>query len=297
MQLDQAALEQQGFVLVKDVFTAAECAEISTAAEILAALAPGRHFQKRYGNVRFFSGLEDDGTTSLRSVIWCALLDARLEALRRDPRLYALLRPLLGDTIRQVTNQIHVKRSGSRTSFPPHSDRSSRVRAQGEEIRNLDRCFFQTAIVAEAMGPHNGGLFFMPGSHRWSPQSAYAELVQESRRPEEDFQATIPEGCVPVHAEAGDLLIWHGDTVHGSAISTAAAGQRPLYINGYVRAADCMRGYWSWIQGQPVAMPDIEVPVLVYGQPCFDAFAPKDGRQLRALYQERRRRLDDASAA
>lgn len=286
MQSWQQSLQEQGFVRIPGVFEAERCAEIRDAAARILALAPGRDFAERFGNVRFFSGQEPDGTASLRSVIWCALLDARLEALRRDARLLDVLRPLLGDTLRQVTNQIHYKLPHSRTSFPLHSDRSSRERAQGEEIRALHDSFYQTAIVAEPMGAHNGGLYFLPGSHRWSPGTVYAAHVDETRRPEEDFEATMPEGCVLVEAAPGDLIVWHGDAVHGSALSHAASGMRPLYLNGYVRGQDCLRGYWAWIRGVPVPMPDIDVPVLVYGAPRFEAFALEAGRQLWERYQQ-----------
>lgn len=281
-------LDEQGFVRIPGVFEAERCAEIRDAAARILALAPGRAFDQRFGNVRFFSGREPDGTESLRSVIWCALLDERLEALRRDARLLDVLEPLIGDTLRQVTNQIHYKLPHSRTSFPLHSDRSSRQRAQGAEIRNLEASFYQTAIVAEPMGDHNGGLYFLPGSHRWSPGTVYAAHVDEARRPEEDFQAEMPEGCVSVEANAGDLLIWHGDAVHGSALNHASHGLRALYLNGYCRATDSLRGYWAWIRGQPVPMPDIDVPVLVYGEPRFEAFALEAGRALLEAYRGNR---------
>ncbi len=285
MESWRKTLDVQGFVRIPAVFDAATCEGVRDAAARILALAPGRRFDQRFGNVRFFMGQEPDGTESLRSVIWCALLDERLEALRRDARLLDVLRPLLGDTLRQVTNQIHYKLPHSRSSFPLHSDRSSRQRAQGAEIRNLHSSFYQTAIVAEPMGAHNGGVYFLPGSHRWSPGTVYAAHVDEARRPEEDFQAEMPAGCVAVEADVGDLLVWHGDAVHGSALNHASGGMRALYLNGYARAQDCLRGYWAWIRGQPVPMPDIDVPVLVYGEPRFDAFALEAGQALLEAYR------------
>lgn len=278
------ALARDGFTVLPGLFDAADCAVISRAAGLLERLAPGKTVEQRFGNVRFFSGSEGQGE-SLRSTIWCALLDPELEALRRDPRLLAVLEPLIGDTILQVTNQIHTKIAGSRTSFPPHTDRSSRERAQGTAIRNLERSFFQTAIVAEDTPAERGALFFLPGSHRWSPGSSYAAPVDEYRHPGADFQPTVPEGFVVVEARAGDLVVWHGDTVHGSALNLATEGRRPLYINGYVSGEDALRGYWAWIQGQAVRMPGIEVPVVVYGAAAFDAFDLPAGVRLRAAYQ------------
>ncbi len=273
-------LEERGYTHIPRVFSAAECASIRAAGARIVAVSAGHSFEERFGNVRFFMGAAPDAT--LRSAIWCALLDPELERLRRDPRLFAYLRPLLGDSVRQVTNQLHFKLPGSRASFPLHSDRSSRDRAQGGEIRNLDRSFYQTAIVAERMGRHNGGVYFLPGSHRWSPGTPYAAHVDARRRPEEDFAGAMPEGCEAIEADEGDLLLWHGDAVHGSAVSHDPTSARLLYLNGYARAEDCLRGYFAWIDVAPVPMPPIGVPVLVYGPPDLDAFRLDEGEALRA---------------
>jgi hypothetical protein len=40
--------------------------------------------------------------------------------------------------------------------------------------------------------------------------------------------------------------------VHGSG-KNVSTHRRRLYINGYVRAADCDRGEWAFRDGQPVA--------------------------------------------
>ena len=282
---DFAALERDGFTVVSGLFSPGECADVDRAAARFEQLAPGRHFEARHGNVRFFSGAEPDGRTSLRSTTWCALLDPGLERLRRDPRLYGVLEPLLGPTMLQVTNQVHTKLAGSRTSFPPHTDRSSRDRAQGHAIRHLERSFYQTALVAEDTPRERGAVFFLPGSHRWSPGTAYAAPVSESKRPDEDFQDDVPDGFVVAECRAGDLLVWHGDTVHGSAVHRGSQGRRPLYINGYVRGSDAMRGYWAWIDGVPVPMPGIDVPVHVYGEASFDAFDLPAGIALRDAYR------------
>jgi hypothetical protein len=281
----KSKLSEDGFVHIPGVFTLEECATIRRSAERIRRLSVGRHFGERYGNIRFFDGQEEADGRSLRSVIWCALLDADLEAVRRDQKLLSLLQPILGDSMRQVTNQLHYKAPGSRVSFPLHTDRSSRLRAQGSEIRNLTSCFYQTGIMVDPMSLHNGGVYFLPGSHKWSGETHYGQPAEMGRPPEADFQATMPEGCVPLNAQPGDVVIWSGDVVHGSALSQPDAGSRLFYINGYVRAQDCMRGYWAAINGAPVPLPDIDVPVTVYGQPEFEAFRLEEGRRLLEQYR------------
>lgn len=281
----QSRLERDGFVHIPGVFTQKDCDEIQKSAERVQKLSIGKHFAERYGNIRFFDGKEEEDGRSLRSVIWCALLDEKLEAIRRDPRLLNLLYPILGDSLLQVTNQLHYKAPGSRVSFPLHTDRSSRLRAQGKQIRNLKTCFYQTGITIDPMSLHNGGVYYLPGSHKWSGESHYAQPAQKGLSPEADFEESMPEGCVSVNAKPGDVVIWSGDVVHGSALSSPDASNRLFYINGFVRAKDCLRGYWASINGQPIPLPTIDVPVMVYGEPDFAQFRLEAGKQLLEEYE------------
>lgn len=272
MRLWNDQLREDGYAVVRGVFGPDEMKELRRVAERVRQQSIGRSFTERFGNVRFFSDGDGARVDQLRSVIWCGLLSRKLEAVRRDPRLFQILQPLLGDTIRQVTNQLHFKSPGSDASFPLHADRSSRLRDQGDEIRHLESCFFQTGVALDAMSEVNGGLYFVPGSHRWSANSSYAHPARSGRRPEEDYEDQMPPDCVPIHANAGDVVVWSGDTIHGSSLNASTSLSRTVYINGYVRATDCIRGYWAWIRGSAVPLPAIDVPVLVYGDATFAPF-------------------------
>ena len=218
-----ADLDASGFARIPAVFSLAECGVIRAAAEGLNRLSAGRGFEERYGNVRFFSGEGAPGR-ELRSIIWCGLLDARLEALRRDDRLREIVRPLLGDDVRQVTNQLHYKFPGSRTSFQLHADRASRMRDQGSEIRNLDSCFYQTAIVTEPMDSEQRRHLLparKPAVVRRKPVRERGGSRPPSGRglPGDHARQVCPRG-----GRAGDVIVWHGNAVHGSALRHAGAG-------------------------------------------------------------------------
>jgi len=59
----------------------------------------------------------------------------------------------------------------------------------------------------------------------------------------------------------GDLVLFSPYVVHGSG-HNVSTHQRRLYINGYVRAADCDRGEWAFRGGEPVPLgPE---PALVH---------------------------------
>ena len=53
--------------------------------------------------------------------------------------------------------------------------------------------------------------------------------------------------------EPGDFAMWNPYLVHGSG-TNSSDHKRRLYINGYVRAADCDRGEWAFRDGQPVPL-------------------------------------------
>ena len=68
-----------------------------------------------------------------------------------------------------------------------------------------------------------------------------------------------PAALVQIELEPGDLAFWHLCTLHGSG-PNRSAGDRRLYINGYVRAANCERGEWAFRAGRPCPLG---APVLV----------------------------------
>jgi hypothetical protein len=67
--------------------------------------------------------------------------------------------------------------------------------------------------------------------------------------------------AVEVLLEPGDLALWNPYLVHGSG-KNRSDHMRRLYINGYVRAADCDRGEWAFRGGEPVAFGP--TPALVH---------------------------------
>jgi len=56
------------------------------------------------------------------------------------------------------------------------------------------------------------------------------------------------------------MMVWSLFTVHGSG-PNRAEGLRRLYLNGYVRAADCDRGEWAFRSGRPCPLRE---PQLVH---------------------------------
>lgn len=255
----------QGYAVVRGLFSPDEIQPLKAATDrlkqrILEAGGINR------GNV--WAPVEEDANIgpNVRVCGFCALLEPELEPLRRDPRMYEVLKPLLSDHIRQVINQLHWKTPGSRMVIQFHTDRQNREANQRDEIRHIERSFIQTAVAIDPMTEENGALLVVPGSHRRPDQLGKVEGISS----QDDLREGSGFESVPIYAEPGDFVMWHPDTIHGSALNRHPSMDRCIYINGYVDAHHCTRGYWAWIKGQPVPLADIDVPVVVSGEPTWN---------------------------
>ncbi|MGE5766157.1 MAG: phytanoyl-CoA dioxygenase family protein [Bacteroidota bacterium] len=243
--------EAEGYAIVRGVFALDEVAEMAAAFDRIRAraLAGGRSWRDR--NVYFCLAEEPGHGPVLRYAQWVAWLDPVLEQVRRDPRLLAILEPLIGRDLKQIINQLHWKPPGARAEFGFHQD--SRSRRPRETYRDLARSYVQTGIAIDRQTAENGAVVVVPGSHR------RGELPFDPARPSMhealDDQDLVrlgvdPEAAVTLRLEPGDVALWHVHTLHGSGPNRSAMDRR-FYINGYVTAANCDRGEWAFRDGRP----------------------------------------------
>lgn len=263
-----AHYREHGYAVVPGVFTADEVAVMAAAFDRLhaEALARGRSWRDR--NV--FFRLADDAARGriLRYVQWPGWIDPALEAVRRDPRLFALLAPLLGRDLKQIINQMHWKPPGARAEFGLHQD--SRSRRPREAYRALATSYVQTGIAVDPHTVENGAMVVVPGSH------LRGELPFDPARPSMDVAlddaghlerlGVDASQAVPLLMNPGDVALWHVHTLHGSGPNRSAIDRR-LYINGYVTAANCDRGEWAFRDGAP--RPLSGAPTLVHYEDLY----------------------------
>lgn len=246
-----ALFRAQGYALVRGVFTPAEVDAMAAAFDRIRdrALAGGRSWRDR--NIFFCLDAEPDAGTVLRYAQWTAWLEPELERIRRDPRFFETLAPLLGRNIKQIINQLHWKPPGARAEFGFHQD--SRSRRPREAFRNLANSYVQTGIAVDPQRAENGAVVVVPGSHR------LGELPFDQSRPsmrealdtaELQRLGVDPNSAVTLEMEPGDVALWHVHTLHGSGPNTSRIDRR-FYINGYVTAANCDRGEWAFRDGVP----------------------------------------------
>lgn len=252
LPLAAAYFQEHGYAVIRRVFAPDEVARLHAESERIRAQAAAYQRSFRSGN---FITVVDNGI--VRAALWPALISPICDAIRTDARMLAIVRPLIGSTLRSLTSQFHWKPPGSPVGVNFHTDRANRTPAP--EYRDIDTSFVQTGLAVDPMVAENGPLLVVPGSHRraqvlmdasgnYGTGDAGREIVTQGGYREEDL--------LPLLAAPGDVVLWHPDTIHGSDLNRHATLDRCLFINGFITARATHRGYWAWINGTPVPAPD-----------------------------------------
>jgi ectoine hydroxylase-related dioxygenase (phytanoyl-CoA dioxygenase family) len=272
VHVDLAHYWRNGYAIVRGFLEAGEIAEIAAATDQLEAegVAHGRSF--RHGNLFYNVARKQNGKPMVRMVQWPSYHQPVLNAVRLDTRFAQLLEPLIGDNLKQIINQLHWKAPGSLGDFAWHQD--SRFRRPPEAYRNLGTAYVQTGLAIDPHMPETGGMRFIPRSHlRGDLGMDCSKIVLGTAMTDEALQAVglSAADAVDLVLEPGDLAIWSPYLVHGSG-KNISKHRRRLYINGYVRAADCDRGEWAFRQGCPVHLgPE---PALVHYEELLERPGP-----------------------
>ena len=253
---------REGYAIVRGFFDPDEVAEIAAATDQLyeEGVAHGRCF--RHGNLFYNVAREGGGDPHVRMVQWPSYHQPVLNRVRLDRRFAELLEPLVGGDLKQIINQVHWKAPGSLGDFAWHQD--SRFRRPPVAYRNLATAYVQTGLAIDPHTPESGCMRFIPRSHlRGDLGMDCSELVLGSAMKDSvlDQVGLSDDDAIDLTLEPGDLALWSPYLVHGSGKNTSGHKRR-LYINGYVRAADCDRGEWAFRGGEPVPLgPE---PALVH---------------------------------
>jgi ectoine hydroxylase-related dioxygenase (phytanoyl-CoA dioxygenase family) len=263
--MDCAYLEhyqEHGYAVVKRVFAPHEVAELAAAFDRLYALGLTYPRSFRHQNVLFRVAEDSHVGRVVRMVQWPSYIEPVLARYRTDPRLLAILAPLLGRDLKQIINQMHWKTPGIRGGeFGYHQD--IRFRRPREAYRAPALSYIQTGIAIDPHHSGNGAMTVLPGSHQRGELQFTADgRVMDRSLTDADLQALglDPAAKVDLCLEPGDVALWHLHTVHGSG-PNRSAGARRFYLNGYVIAASCERGEWAFRAGRPCALGE---PQLVH---------------------------------
>ena len=267
----QAALahyRSQGYAVLPSVFNPAEVAALAAGFERHWAMGMAYRTSFRHGNLFYRLGQDPKLGKIVRLVQWPCYGDPVLEQFRRDPRVLELLEPLLGRDIKQIINQLHWKPPGAAAAdFAFHQD--ARFRRPREAYRNLAVSYVQTGIAIDRHTRENGCMRVLPGSHLRGDVAIPAPAQVLAGPPSDAALRAAgldPTRLLDLELQPGDVAIWSVFLVHGSG-PNVTRGDRRFYINGYVRAADCDRGEWTFREGQPIG---INIPTLVHYEDLND---------------------------
>ena len=253
---------REGYAIIPGLFSPGEIERIAAATDEIhdEALAHGRCF--RHGNLFYNVAADADGAKLVRMAQWPSYHQPVLNSVRLERRIGRLLEPLIGRNLKQIINQIHWKAPGSLGDFAWHQD--SRFRQPAHAFRNLATAYVQTGLAIDPHTPESGCMRFLPGSHVGGDLHLDAStrvLGAEMSDLALEAVGLSSAAAVDLVLEPGDLALWSPYLVHGSG-KNRSAHKRRLYINGYVRAADCDRGEWAFRNGRPA--PFGPEPALVH---------------------------------
>jgi len=250
-----------GYAILRGAFGADEVAALAAGFDVMKAKGMRHPATFRHGNVSYVIEHDPKIGRILRFMQWPAYGNALFARYRTDPRLLAIVEPLIGNDLKQIINQLIWKEADSaRTTYAYHQD--CRFRRPRSAYRDLGGSYIQTAIAIDPHRPENGCMRIYPGSHRLGDLGlGLSRGIMEAEYDERSLLAAglDPAELVDLVLEPGDVALWGPFTVHGSGPNRSAIDRR-AYVNGFVTARNCDRGEWAFRGGVPCALSE---PVLV----------------------------------
>jgi hypothetical protein len=231
---EEAAFERDGFVVVRGLLPAAEVREMGYAFDRLEALARTLPGSVDVGGARF---IVDAEPFRIHRIAWCGGAEPVLERYGDDPRFITLASSVLRALpVEQLIQQAHFKRPGDEVAFAWHQDASNR-RYGTDQYIDLDGrgSFVQIAVAIDPTGPDNGGLSFVPGSHRLGFVADPATGVL----PAEAFDAA---SAVTPELHPGDAVYFGPFVIHGSEPNRSTVSRR-TFLQGYALPGANRRSY------------------------------------------------------
>ena len=214
----------------------------------------------RHGNLAYEILPEEYfGKRYMIQAYWFAWADSYFDRFRSNQKFLTLLEPLLGNNIKQVTQQIHWKPPGaSLTGYRFHQD--LRFRQAREQYEDVVRDTVTVGIAIDRATTENGCLRVVPNSHTMGylglSDNGEGQLMKGVTHDDELRSVGIdPTRIVDLELEPGDLVMWGLLTVHGSLPNTSNS-DRAFAISSYVRGETSNRGEWAFRNGQPAPLGD-----------------------------------------
>ncbi len=225
--------DEQGFVVVPDVFSSHDVGEMEGAFRGLSRRAQAITDTQMVEGSQYV--VTDD---VIHRVVWCGASEPILLKYGADRRLVSMAKQLLEcETVQQLINQAHFKHPGDGVVFEWHQD--SRHRRYGTELWSdvgVRGSFVETATAIDPMTESNGPLRFIPNSHRAGHIAVDSETGE---LPGDSFDASTAETVI---MSPGSVALFGPYTIHSSGPNQSAIARR-LFLNGYAHPEANGRDY------------------------------------------------------
>jgi hypothetical protein len=271
-ECDPEHYREEGYAVVRGLFSPSEIAEIAAATDQLYAEGLHHGGSFRHGNLYYDVPADADGMPLVRMVQWPSYHQALMDKVRLDGRIAQLLQPLIGGDLKQIINQVHWKAPSKLGHFAWHQD--SRSRRPASAYRNLADSYVQTGLAIDPHRTESGCMRFVPRSHLLGDlgMDCTKKALGTAMSCDALSEIGLSEAdTIELELDPGDLAMWSPYLVHGSG-TNSSDHKRRLYINGYVRAADCDRGEWAFRDGEPVQLGS--TPALVHYEELYERPEP-----------------------
>ncbi|HWQ15360.1 MAG TPA: phytanoyl-CoA dioxygenase family protein [Roseiflexaceae bacterium] len=236
-QVDAGAYEEQGYVLVRQLFDADTVAQMRAEADAMLqrvveagtnveATWKGRWRERLIGGAEAgaaggMTGMGDADLTAMASAVSSIhnvqYHSAFFMRLLLDERLTGAVAQLIGPDVQLHHTKYHVKPPAVGAPFPMHQDYPF--------FPHERHTMLAAAIHIDDANVENGCLCVVSGSHKHGPIPHISE--GSHYLPLDEWPL---ERAVPVEARAGDVLLFNYLTVHGSYVNRSARPRRLLLV-------------------------------------------------------------------
>ena len=208
--------ERDGYAIIRGFFDPQVAGELKRKSDELYATGIEHPVTYRHGNLAYEILPEKHfGRRYLIQAYWFAWADEYFDDLRSRPEYLDVLRPQLGDDIKQVTQQIHWKPPGARISgYRFHQDLMFREAKHAYE--DVVRDTVTIGVAIDRATKENGCLRVVPGSHKLGylglSDNGSGSIMKGLTLEDELVGVGIdPSSIVDVELEPGDAVMWRSE--------------------------------------------------------------------------------------
>lgn len=231
-----ASYRQEGYLIVRNVFTPTELIDLRNACDDLQR--QGSNFeQDTFSGSAFFNVFRDANPFAsnieniavvpgkIRRVTYPYAVSPTLNEYRTHKKLLGCVTPILGPDVKQIVNQVNFHFPRSSAGWGWHQD--YRFRKAG--IADMTKNFVQTIIALDICNLSTGGLRLVPRSHE------LGDLKLDLNNEKAETYFDVSKSITP-ELQPGDVILFNSHVIHGSQANVSNSLRR-VYINGFAHGS------------------------------------------------------------